>query len=263
MYYPKISIVTPSYNQAQFLERTILSVINQNYPNLEYIIIDGGSTDGSVDIIKKYGSKLSYWISEKDNGQSDALNKGFAKATGEIYAYLNSDDIYLRSTLETISNTFLKISDADLIYGNANLIDEKDNKIGNCIALPFKIKEYLNGIFSIPQPSSFWKRNVYEKVGGFNINNHTCMDAEFYALANELKFKFLLINKVFSSFRLHPKSKTADKSASQLQKNFNDQQKIINNFRFKYGFNVNSYLNYFYRLKYIPYKLLYVLTHTL
>ena len=94
MNYPKISIVTPSFNHAQFLEETILSVISQNYPDLEYIIIDGGSTDGSVEIIKKYEQYLTYWISEPDNGQSDALNKGFTRATGDIYGWLNSDDLY-------------------------------------------------------------------------------------------------------------------------------------------------------------------------
>ena len=91
---PKISIVTPSFNQAQFIEETILSVLNQNYPNLEYIIIDGGSTDGSVDIIKKYADKIAYWVSEKDSGMYDAINKGFGKSTGEILAWINSDDIF-------------------------------------------------------------------------------------------------------------------------------------------------------------------------
>ena len=250
MYYPKISIVTPSYNQAAFLERTILSVINQNYPNLEYIIIDGGSTDGSVEIIKKYEKHLTYWISEKDSGQSEAINKGFAKATGEIYAYLNSDDIYLGSTLETISNIFLKYPNVDLIYGNANLIDENDNKIGNCIALPFKIKEFMNGVFSIPQPSSFWRKNVFESIRGFNERKKSYLDDANFILLRMTKFKFLLINKVFSDFRFHLKSKTGTNSEIQLQKNINDQQEIVNNLKIKYGIKVNTYLYYYYRLRY-------------
>ena len=116
--FPKISIVTPSYNQAEFLERTILSVLNQDYPNLEYIIIDGGSTDGSVEIIKKYEKYLAYWVSEKDKGQSDAINKGFQKSTGDILAWLNSDDTYLSGTLFKVVKAFQENPNADLIFGN-------------------------------------------------------------------------------------------------------------------------------------------------
>ena len=127
--YSKISIVTPSYNQSQFLERTILSVLNQNYPNLEYLIIDGGSTDGSVEIIRKYEKYLAYWVSEKDNGQADAINRGFQKSTGKILAWLNSDDIYLPGTLLKVSETFNKNPEVDLIFSNIFFIDEYDNRI--------------------------------------------------------------------------------------------------------------------------------------
>ena len=109
MKYPKISIVTPSFNQAEFLEQTICSVLNQNYPNLEYIIIDGGSTDGSVEIIKKYADKFTYWVSEKDNGQYDAINKGFSHTTGDIMGWINSSDIYYPWTLSMIAEIFEKI----------------------------------------------------------------------------------------------------------------------------------------------------------
>ncbi|GAG29700.1 unnamed protein product, partial [marine sediment metagenome] len=128
--YPLVLIVTPSYNQAQFLESTILSVLNQNYPNLEYIIIDGGSTDGSIEIIKRYQKYLAYWISEKDEGQADAINKGFEKSTGQILAWINSDDTYLPETLFRVAKHFQQHQKADLVFGNINFINEYDEITG-------------------------------------------------------------------------------------------------------------------------------------
>lgn len=255
MHYPKISIVTPSYNQEAFLERTILSVINQNYPNLEYIIIDGASTDGSIEIIKKYERYLSYWLSEKDSGQSEAINKGFNKATGEIIAYLNSDDIYLPGTLNLISELFQKNNEIDLIYGHAQLLDPDDNKMGLCVALPFKLKEHLNGVFSIPQQSTFWRRNVYEKVGGFNIDNHTCMDGEFFALAAANNFSFKMTNKILAGFRIHPSSKTGNKKSELKSSYGTDQEKYINTISAMNKIRINKFLQTLYRWKYIPYKM--------
>ena len=132
--FPKITIVTPSFNQSKFLERTIISVLNQNYPNMEYIIIDGGSTDGSVDIIKKYEKYLTFWCSEKDKGQSDAINKGFEHGTGEIYAYLNSDDLFLPGTLQYIAEAFKSNKNYDLIYGSIYIIDKNDQITSKSIA---------------------------------------------------------------------------------------------------------------------------------
>ena len=132
---PKISIVTPSYNQAEFLERTILSVLNQNYPNLEYIIIDGGSTDSSAEIIKKYERYLTYWVSEPDDGQADAINKGFAKATGDILAWLNSDDLYLPGALLKVKESFQNAGIA-FLYGHSILVDKEDRVIRILYTLP-------------------------------------------------------------------------------------------------------------------------------
>ena len=125
-HWPRISIVTPSYNQAEFLEKTILSILNQNYPNLEYIIIDGVSTDGSVEIIKKYERYLAYWISERDNGQADAINKGFKIATGDFIAWQNSDDVYLPGSFFKVIEKFEKYPNPDIVFGNVYLINESD-----------------------------------------------------------------------------------------------------------------------------------------
>jgi len=254
MNYPKISIVTPSFNQAQFLEKSILSVINQNYPNLEYIIIDGGSTDGSTDIIKKYEKNLTYWVSEKDSGQSEALNKGFEKCTGEIQAYLNSDDIILNGILEKVGSVFLNFPEVDFVYGHTFVINEFDDILKLSIALPYKLKENLNGVFSIPQQSAFWKKWIYDEVDGFNINNHSCMDGEFFAYVGTLNTTFHLIDEPLSAFRLHSNSKTMDKKKYSKEIYTKDHYEYIEKIKNRSGISTNSVLKYYYRLKYYPYK---------
>lgn len=257
MHYPKISIVTPSYNQAQFLERTILSVINQNYPNLEYIIIDGGSTDVSVDIIKKYEKHLAYWVSEKDSGQSEAINKGLKKATGEIYAYLNSDDLLEKNTLERIAQLFFTNNKIDLIYANAKIININNKLSGFCIALPFSLKEHMAGVFAIPQQSAFWKKEVFEKIGGFNTENHTCMDGEFFAKASQLGFKFAYFDEIWSSFRIHSNSKTGVKDKKLIKSYYKSQKKYFLEIDKTYNENLYiKFLRYLLRIKYAPFKLI-------
>lgn len=210
--YPKISIVTPSYNQGQFLERTILSVLNQNYPNLEYIIIDGGSTDNSVEIIKKYSKYLAYWVSEKDEGQSDALRKGFAKATGHIYAYLNSDDVYLSGVFSVISDSFAKNPDVSLIYGNKLIIDTNNNVVSERRVTQYTYFSKLGmlyGGFGFYQPSSFWTRSIYEQVGGVDASLRFCMDNDLFYNFLAKGAKFMFVRRYLSGFRIHEKSKTS------------------------------------------------------
>lgn len=168
MVYPKISIITPSFNQGNFLEETILSVIGQNYPNLEYIIIDGGSTDHSVEIIKKYESKLAYWISEKDKGIYDALQKGFEKSSGEIMGWINSDDMYHKKSLFTVSEIFQNISSVKWIQGCPSTFDENSRTVSVSPVRDWsKFNFYLKEYQWIQQESTFWKRSLWEKAGGY------------------------------------------------------------------------------------------------
>jgi glycosyltransferase involved in cell wall biosynthesis len=206
--YPKISIVTPSYNQAQFLEKTILSVLNQNYPNLEYIIIDGGSTDGSVEIIKKYEKYLAYWVSENDKGQTDAINKGFQKSTGEILAWLNSDDTYLPGTFYKIVEDFRRNSGVDLIFGNIYFIDESDKRIGELRFTKFDFNTLIYEGGNLHQTGTFWTKNIYDKVGGLNSNYKFCMDYDFFCrVAKEGKLCYM--RDFFANFRMHANAKSS------------------------------------------------------
>lgn len=206
--YPKISIVTPSYNQAQFLERTILSVLNQNYPNLEYIIIDGGSTDESVEIIKKYEKYLTYWVSEKDKGQAGAINKGFEKSSGEILAWLNSDDTYLPETFYKITKSFKQNPEADLIFGNMYFINKSDLVIGELRLTKLNIDNFLYEGISIPQPATFWKKNIFKKVGKIQVKYQYCMDFDFFVRIAEIG-KLMYIKEYLANFRIHENSKTS------------------------------------------------------
>jgi glycosyltransferase involved in cell wall biosynthesis len=166
--WPKISVVTPSYNQGAFLEETILSVISQNYPNLEYIVIDGGSTDGSIDIIKKHQSKISYWCSEKDNGLYDGINKGFKIATGEILMWINSDDLLMPGSLFSIGGIFMKHSQVNWITGINISLDEQSRIIGADRARNFsKFDFYTNDFYWLQQESTAWRKSLWDEAGGY------------------------------------------------------------------------------------------------
>jgi glycosyltransferase involved in cell wall biosynthesis len=202
--FPKISIITPSYNQGRFLEETILSVLDQNYPNLEYILIDGGSTDNSIDIIKKYEKQIAYWISEKDSGQSEAINKGYKKATGEIIAWLNSDDLYTKNTLHEIADHFVKHPEADIVYGD--VINFLENGKELYVDNQFDLQDFFSRI-SIHQPSVFWRREILQNSALLDEELFYCMDYDLW-MKLFLNFKSLKIKKIFSRFREHSDSKT-------------------------------------------------------
>ncbi|MCL0038045.1 glycosyltransferase [Thermodesulfovibrionales bacterium] len=204
--WPKISIVTPSYNQGQFLERTILSVLNQNYPNLEYTIIDGGSTDRSVEIIKKYEKYLAYWVSEKDKGQSEAINKGFQKSTGGILAWLNSDDTYLPNALQSVVVFFEQHPHADMLYGRCHMMDRDDKIFQEAKTMPFNLSDYAYGLFTIPQQAAFWRREIFFKAGMLNAENSTCMDGELWVDFAKNKADIIHVNGFLAAFRLHRQS---------------------------------------------------------
>lgn len=181
--YPKVTIVTPSFNQGMFLERTILSVINQDYPNLEYIIVDGGSTDNSLEIIKKYEDRITKWISEPDAGQSDAINKGFRKATGHIFNWLNSDDVLCPHAIKIVVDYYQRLPAIQVFYGDRIIIDQND-RINKTVEGPSFNRSELKYYMKIPQETVFFTRDIWEKVGGLNEELHYTMD-------NDLWFRFV------------------------------------------------------------------------
>lgn len=208
---PLISIVTPSFNQAQFIRETIDSVLNQNYPNLEYWVIDGGSTDGTVEILKSYGSAI-HWVSEKDEGQTDAINKGFRKCHGEILAYINSDDVYLPNTFQTVAEYFTQHPDAQWLTGDYFIIDEHGNKVQSYVAWYKRfLRQYpqlttLAIANYVAQPSTFWRKSAAKKIGNFNQKLHYCMDFEFW-LRMIKEYPLAVSSRHFSLFRIHGQSK--------------------------------------------------------
>lgn len=213
--FPKISIVTPNLNGEAFLEETILSVLGQNYPNLEYIVIDGGSTDRSVEIIKKYEDCLTYWISEPDNGLYDALQKGFEKSTGEIMTWINSDDILHVHSFKTVNETFEKYYFIHWITGLCSQIDENGRNIGANNILKWSRLDYLMGNYKfIQQEGTFWKRDLWEKAGSYIDKSFKL--AGDYDLWNRffLFEKLYSINSILASFRVR---KTNQLSLDMIQ----------------------------------------------
>lgn len=217
---PRISIVTPSYNQGRFIEATIQSVLSQGYPNLEYIIVDGGSTDASVEIIRRYEKDLAYWVSEKDDGAADAIAKGFRRSTGDILAYLNSDDLYLPGTLHAVATSFQQ-GRSDVVYGNTRWIDAGGNPIGERRQTPFTAAGYLYGGFDLQQPAVFWNRQAYEKCGGIDPTYLFTFDTELFVRFVNQGSRFTHVRRFFASFRIHERSKSsneADRCERELER---------------------------------------------
>ena len=226
--FPKISIITPSYNQVEFLGRAIETVLNQNYPNLEYIIIDGGSTDGSKELIESYANKLTYWESAKDKGQYYAINKGFEKSTGEIMAWLNSDDMYFNGALTTVAEIFSSFKEVNWVMGVPIVFDEKDraivadrNRRRRCSR--FHYFASINYEW-IQQESTFWRRSLWQKAGGF-INTDYKLAADF-----ELWMRFYqhskldILDSLIGGFRMR---KSNQKTLESINDYTNEANTII------------------------------------
>jgi len=227
---PRITVVTPSYNQAQFLEQTILSVIGQGYPNLEYIVMDGGSKDGSVDIIKKYESNITYWQSQKDNGQGAAINAGFSRATGDILCWLNSDDLYMPGTLLKIGRLFKDVTEPMITFGNCLHFYENSAKTRGSDVEKHHKELQLELCDYVIQPSSFWNRQAWVKTGIIDESFHYVFDWEWFIRAKRSGVIFSPQRDYLSLYRIHDAHKSGvggDKRSKELAEiygKYNDEK---------------------------------------
>lgn len=225
--WPKISIVTPSYNQAAFLGKTIESILSQQYPNLEYWVMDGGSTDGSVDILKRYGQRLR-WVSRKDNGQTDAINQGLRQTSGEIVAYLNSDDILEPGSLHRVAESFQAHPAALWVTGACRIINQDDRPIRSFVSRykSLWLRGYSRNKLCVTnficQPATFWRRSVHDQIGYFDETLRYVMDYEFWLRLSKLGAP-LVLREPLASFRIH----AASKGESQFRKQFAEDQKVV------------------------------------
>lgn len=203
-----VTIVTPSFNQARFLEETMLSVLHQDYPHIEYIVVDGGSTDGSVDIIRRYADRLAWWVSEPDRGQTDAINKGFAHAHGEILAWLNSDDTYEPGAVRAAVEALEKHPEAAMVYGDAHYIDENSRVIGRFPAAQTDYRRLRQGYVHIPQQAAFWRASYWRQVGPLDPTFYFAMDYDLWVRLAALAPLVYIPGQVWANFRLHSDAKT-------------------------------------------------------
>jgi glycosyltransferase involved in cell wall biosynthesis len=214
----KFSVVTVSFNQRQYLEEALTSVLAQDYPAIEYIVVDPGSTDGSRELIEDFRSRLASIVFEPDQGAADGLNKGFQQASGDIFGFLNSDDVLLPGAMKTVSRAFEQNPDCDIVMGNGFIVDAMGKRIRRIRAAGFTLDRYFYGGATWLQQATFFRRTAFEQVGGFNLNNRSCWDGELVVDMVRLGAKVKYVNQDLALFRIHSHSITGSRRHSEMMK---------------------------------------------
>jgi glycosyltransferase involved in cell wall biosynthesis len=204
---PLVTIITPSFNQARYLEATIQSVLSQDYPRIEYMIVDGGSSDGSAEIIKKHESQLAWWVSEKDKGQTDGINKGFARAKGDVLAWINSDDTYEPGAVSAAVKYLHEHPEVGMVYGDCNFIDEDGHVIGKFGSAQTNYRLLRQGYAHIPQQTMFFRADLWKQVGPLDPSFYFAMDYDLWTRISALT-EIKYVPQTWANFRLHTSGKT-------------------------------------------------------
>lgn len=226
-----ISIITPTYNSGKYIEQMIESIHSQKYPKLEHYVFDSQSKDDTIRILTKYNDQI-FWESKKDSGQSDAINKGFKKVSGDIIAWQNADDLYEMDTFEFIADFFTRNPNVGMIYGSYHEIDEQGKRICTVKTKPWNKQRFKRGRFCPVQPTVFWRKEVLNRVGLLNEELNYCMDVDFYSRVIKAGFVIEGVDKVLGSFRVHNESKTQNKENRIDHKN--EYLKVLSaNFKFR------------------------------
>ncbi|MFN0047754.1 MAG: glycosyltransferase family 2 protein [Cytophagales bacterium] len=235
----KISIVTPVYNGEKFIDQTIQSILAQKFRNFQHIVMDGLSEDNTLEIVKKY-SNINL-VSQKDSGQTNALNEGFKLVDGDILAWQNGDDLYFPDTFQIVNDFFESNPTVDLVYGNYQLINEKDNLICNVSPPHWNKWLFIHGRFCPVQPTVFWRKEVFEAVKPLDEKLFFCMDVDFYSRAIKLGFKFEKINQLLGKFRVHDESKTQNKL--NVKKHFKEYNDVLSK---RFDYKISDFLFFYF-----------------
>jgi glycosyltransferase involved in cell wall biosynthesis len=214
----KFSIVTISFNQRQYLEEALSSVLEQDYPGIEYIVVDPGSTDGSRELIERHRERLAQIIFEPDRGAAEGLNKGFAHASGDVFAFLNSDDVLLPGAVRTVAQAFAQSPEYDIVMGNGYTIDSVGERIRRIRAAGFTLHRYFYGGATWLQQATFFRQKAFQSAGGFNVNNRSCWDGELVIDMIRQGARVKYLDRDLAHFRIHPKSITGSKRHQEMMR---------------------------------------------